>query len=265
MLQTLINSPNGKLNQCLPTCSTNLYSTPYVYTGVEPGMPGVTFSDQGNKCSACTGLCAKCSGSATFCTSCVSGHDMFDQAQGICKVNCLQGEAWLLSNKCIQCEIGCDSCENISAACKQEYEFMISESKDPDINYHYTFEFSIALSTSTRPVVFLSSKDFLNRKLRADSLELNVEDQTSRKQGPMTFAILDRGDKFAIAANITGFGTSWLAPESSVDYKFTLKTRDSQTPLNVTENYEINPYGGSQTERATNTEKIFVYKKGFST
>ena len=190
---------------------------------------------------------------------------MFDQAQGICKVNCLQGEAWLLSNSCIQCEIGCDSCENISAACQQEYEFMISESKDPDINYHYTFEFSIALSIRTRPVVFLSNKDFLNRKLRADSLELDVEDQTSRKQGPMTFAILDRGDKFAIAANITGFGTSWLAPKSSVDYKFTLKTRDSQTPLNITENYEINPYGGSQTERATNTEKIFVYKKGFST
>ena len=87
-------------------------------------------------------------------------------------------------------------------------------------------------------------------------------DSKSLRKAQIDFAFVDRGEDFALAGNITGFGTSWPAPTSTVEYTFTLRVKSSINAVNVTESYQILPYGGAHTLRAVNTEKIFSYKKG---
>jgi hypothetical protein len=137
----LAGDPEGKENQCIQTCQDDEFEDDFTYSDKENDLT-TDFTETGKTCSKCGPLCAKCTGSADFCTECAPGYIPLDLTKGQCKVTCQANEAWLVSNECIQCSTECpNNCQEETAACFIENEFLIREVDELDEFSHYTFKF----------------------------------------------------------------------------------------------------------------------------
>ena len=117
---------------CMPPCQKQCLACPSTcatcnYTGCITCQTGLLFTtsqkcvsscpdgtyQSGSNCLNCTGLCQTCSGSATYCLTCVQGYY---EAAGGCTDKCAISE-YVSNGHCLTCSSVCNTCENSNAQC----------------------------------------------------------------------------------------------------------------------------------------------------